>query len=579
MSYELMFQKALSLQQNGALNEAEQLYRQILETTPQNADVLNLLGLIAQTRGLHREAVGYFYRAADSAPKHFPIFFNLGISLAACGQLVEAAEACRKALQLKPDLKEAYVVLGNIYWQQKDLTAAAQAFQNALNLDKNYFEAAVNLAELQNDKTTLQKLADTNPREPKPLYYLGRREFADGNYDTAAAYLQKADTLLASDEIKTLLGESLLVRQQYDTALTLFYQAANLNPHNAAASLHIADINAQKQDYAEAEKFYKKTLELDDENVQAHTNYANMLCRCKRTLEALEEYRAAARIAPETPELSFNLAIILKTLEEYEQALALMFNAFYLAPQHTDWSLNIAETLVLFYQKEPEKALKIAQNWYEKMPENTVAAHLRAVLNGHTPENETDYNKILFDSFADTYENTLQNIHYSVVDKMAGQAENLSGHVLDLGCGTGLLGEKIKKKTMELTGIDLSAAMLEKAREKNVYDRLEQAEALTYLQQHKNEFQAITAADVFCYFGSLAEILAAAAPAKLLFSVETDLQTETCKIQANGRYKHNPAYIENLLKQNGYRTIKSFPLTLRQENGNDVAGMIFAAEP
>ena len=75
MSYELMFQKAVELQQNGALTEAEQHYRQILETAPQNADVLNLLGLIAQTKGLHSEAVNYFYRAADYAPQHFPIFF------------------------------------------------------------------------------------------------------------------------------------------------------------------------------------------------------------------------------------------------------------------------------------------------------------------------------------------------------------------------------------------------------------------------------------------------------------------------------------------------------------------------
>ena len=88
-----------------------------METAPQNADVLNLLGLIAQTKGLHSEAVNYFYRAADYAPQHFPIFFNLGISLAASGHLVEAAEAYKKSLKLKPDLKEAYFSLGNVYWQ------------------------------------------------------------------------------------------------------------------------------------------------------------------------------------------------------------------------------------------------------------------------------------------------------------------------------------------------------------------------------------------------------------------------------------------------------------------------------
>ena len=49
-----MFEKAVDLHFSGALNEAEQLYRQILETAPNNADVLNLLGLIAQQRGFHR---------------------------------------------------------------------------------------------------------------------------------------------------------------------------------------------------------------------------------------------------------------------------------------------------------------------------------------------------------------------------------------------------------------------------------------------------------------------------------------------------------------------------------------------
>lgn len=74
MSYEIMFNKAVELQQNGALNEAEQIYRQILETAPENVNVLNMLGLIAQEKGLHAEAVSYFYKAVTYAPQHFPLF-------------------------------------------------------------------------------------------------------------------------------------------------------------------------------------------------------------------------------------------------------------------------------------------------------------------------------------------------------------------------------------------------------------------------------------------------------------------------------------------------------------------------
>lgn len=578
MSYELMFQKAVELQQNGALNEAEQLYRQILETAPQNADVLNLLGLIAQAKGLHSEAVNYFYRAADFAPQHFPIFFNLGISLAASGHLVEAAEAYKKSLKLKPDLKEAYFSLGNVYWQLNRKDEAAAAFQKALELDAGYLDAAVNLAELQDDEDSLKKIAGSGIADARPLYYLGRRLFAKADYEHAADYLQKANELMEDDEIKTLLGECCLALHKNTEAQALFYQASNLNPHNAAAALHIADIEAENGNFSEAEKFYRKAIENDMSSVQAHANLANLLCKCKRTLEALEEYRAAVRLAPETPELSYNLAIILKTLEEYEQALALMFNAFYLAPQNADWSLNIAETIVLFYAKAPEKALKIAENWYSKMPENIVAKHLWAALNGKAADNEEEYNRLLFDVFAENYETVLHNINYSVVDKIAEIAPDLNGKILDLGCGTGLAGLKLKNQHNTFYGIDLSAAMLQKAKEKNIYENLEQADALTYLQQHRNEFSAIIAADVFCYFGDLQNLLETAAPTKIIFSVETDLQTETYKIQPNGRYKHNPLYIENLLQQAGYTNIKSYPLVLRQEGNQDAEGLIFTAE-
>ena len=51
MSYDLMFQKAIELQNNGALNEAEDIYLKLLEAMPENSDVWNLLGLAAQSKG------------------------------------------------------------------------------------------------------------------------------------------------------------------------------------------------------------------------------------------------------------------------------------------------------------------------------------------------------------------------------------------------------------------------------------------------------------------------------------------------------------------------------------------------
>lgn len=570
-----MFQKAVELHQNGALNEAEQLYRQILETAPDNADVLNLLGLIAQARGIHRQACEYFYKATQNAPRHFPIYFNLAVSLGADGKFIEAAEAYRKVLELKPDCKEAWLGLGNLSWAQNNIAEAQKHFSAALEIDAQYTEAATNLAEISNDIEALKKLSTNNPQA---LYYLGRRAFDEQNYAEAEKYLQQADLLTADDEIKSLLGESLLALHRPAEAQKIFYQALNINPHNLPALMNLADIEADSHNFGEAENLYKRGLEIAPDNLRLHTNYADMLCRNKRTVEGLEEYRKAVILAPQTPELSYNLAQILKSLEDYEQALDLMFHAFYLAPTHTDWSLNIAETLVLFNEKAPEKARKICENWYQKMPENIVVQHLWSALNHQTAANETAYNALLFDHFADTYEQTLKNIQYSVVDKIAELYAPLKGKILDLGCGTGLVANKLKNKDNSFTGVDISSNMLEIAQQKNLYTELQQADILEYLHGEHPTFDCIIAADVFCYFGDLRQILAAIAPARLIFSAETSDTTEKYAIQPNGRYKHNPQYLTQLLQNLGYNSIKTDKLTLRRENGQDVCGILLAAE-
>ena len=570
-----MFQKAIELHQNGALNEAEQIYRQILETAPQNADILNLLGLIAQAKGLHYEASNYFYKAIENAPKHFPIYFNLAVSLGAVGRYIEAIEAYHKVLELKNDCKEAYLGMGNLYWAQNKIDDAKLAFQNALKIDNSYLEAKTNLAELNNDTETLNKICQNNPQA---LYYLGRRAFNENYYDKAYNYLQKADNLISDSEIKTILGETLLAQKKRVEALQRFYQAAQIDEHNTTALVNIADLEAQNRNFKEAEKYYHKVIENDSRNLRAHTNYANMLCQNKRTLEALEEYRNAVIISPQSPELSYNLALILKTLEEYEQALDLMFNAFYLDTSHIDWSLNIAETLVMFYEKAPEKAKKICENWYQKMPDNIVVKHLWSVLNQQTNEDENKYNRLLFDNFAETYEKTLQNINYAVIDKIIELYAPLNGKILDLGCGTGLLGAKIKSPENEITGVDISENMLKIAAEKNTYNKLINQDICEYLQSRNQYFDCIIAADVFCYFGSLAHIIQKTFPTRLIFSIESNENIEQFSVQANGRYKHNPKYIKNILQTAGFTEINSSYTVLRKENDKEVYGYIFEAK-
>ena len=576
MSYELMLQKAVELHQNGALHEAEKLYRQILAAAPENADAWNLLGLVAQAKGLHEQAVECFEKAITCAPQHFPLYFNLAVSFGAMHKNAEAIAAYQKALELQPNLPEAHTAIANIYWEMGKIEQAQAAFEQALEVASDYLPAQVNLAEMLDDVDTLEQLAQRDNIEA--LYYLGRRAYKGQNYAQAVQYLNKADELSESAEIKFLLGQALENNNDKITALQKYYQALALENNNDEIMTRIADLEAENGESITAEKYYKQALTLNPQNLSAHVNLANLLCNRNRMVEALEEYRQAVLLAPDNPEICYNLAQVVKSTDDFEQALALLFQAFYAAPEHDAWALNIAETLILYAVQEPHKAQTIATNWLEKMPMHIVAQHVAAVLKGEPSPVAHEYNKLLFDNFAPNYEQTLQKIGYTVVKKIADWCGSIKGMVLDLGCGTGLVGQRLKTADNHFIGVDIAPAMLEIARSKDVYAELVAADIGDYLKQHQADLPAtIIAADVFCYFGNLAPIFKLCAPKRLIFSVETNDEVSDFAVQINGRYQHNPQWIKEQLQAARYREIKMTELTLRQENGTGVKGMLFDA--
>ena len=74
-----------------------------------------------------------------------------------------------------------------------------------------------------------------------------------------------------------------------------------------------------------------------------------------------------------------------------------------------------------------------------------------------------DYN-LAADTYDDRYISEQSEKYMAVLDKIDLQYPSV---ILDLGCGTGLLIEKVKQRASYLVGIDFSRAMLAKARDKN----------------------------------------------------------------------------------------------------------------
>ena len=145
-------------------------------------------------------------------------------------------------------------------------------------------------------------------------------------------------------------------------------------------------------------------------------------------------------------------------------------------------------------------------------------ASLKLAAHGAAPTPQgtaVGYVEGLFDDYAGRFETELvEGLGYAAPARLAAMVEaELPGpvaHALDLGCGTGLMGERLRRHAAFLEGVDLSGAMLDEAGRKGLYDRLEKAELTDFLRGHSGNVELMTAADVLNYCGALPPILAAA---------------------------------------------------------------------
>ena len=162
-------------------------------------------------------------------------------------------------------------------------------------------------------------------------------------------------------------------------------------------------------------------------------------------------------------------------------------------------------------------------------------------------------------------------------------AAAIPGPVLDLGCGTGLVGVALLGLTgAGLCGVDLSRNMIAETRAKGIYTELHQAEFSAALAMLQTRYALVAAADLFCYFGDLNEPLAHAAArlddaGRMMFSVELAHEPAGWQLGDSGRYRHSLAHVAAAMQHAGLTALSTAPETIRQNAGQPVAGLFVIA--
>ncbi len=247
----------------GRLAQAEELYRQILEVSPEHQDALHLLGRLALDRGDAQTAIELITRSIKGNPDP-DCFFNLARAHQALHNTDDAIACYQKALSIKPDFAEAHNNLGNEYKDQGKIEEAIACYQQALAIEPDFAEAHCNLG--------------------NALRARGDLDRAVSSYHQALSF--NPDYPEAINGLGTVLDD----RCDVDGAITCFLQALAIKDDNQATLANLGRAYRKLGDIVDSLSMLERAVNLRPDQAEAHWNLAQSLLMSGNLSRGWREY-------------------------------------------------------------------------------------------------------------------------------------------------------------------------------------------------------------------------------------------------------------------------------------------------
>lgn len=502
-----------------------------------------------------RDAETRLRAALRLAPTQGALLTNLALVLAQQGKRSEALGFAEQALARNPDGIETLLVLADCHMHDQRYSEALAAYDRVLALEPN-------AVEVHNNRGLV-------------LARRGLHAEAIESYDRALAL----DPAFANAHINR--GNALHGLSRHEDALAAYDRAMAQAPDLAEAWLGCGNALSALKRFQEALPAFERAVALRPRFPEAWLGRGNALCDLKRHDEALAAFDEALALRPDVAaawlgrgNVFYERKNFTEALTAYDQALAIeaTMAGAWLGRGDALRFLNRTDEAIAAYRR----ALMLGAD------ADSVNFYLAGLGVGALPATSPErFVTNLFDNYADTFEHDLvHNLNYHSPEVLAGTikryAPSSALDILDLGCGTGLMGNVLRPLANTLTGVDLSPNMLEKARQRRIYDRLVCGDLTAFLRTQPQAFDLAVATDVFIYVGDLGPVFPAVRRALrthglFCFSVEgTDKPGFV--LRDTLRYAHSTSYLQNLAAEHRFAVEAIEPQVIRRGVGGDIGG-------
>ncbi|MCY2929784.1 MAG: tetratricopeptide repeat protein [Planctomycetota bacterium] len=124
---------------------AEKSFQRALGINPKYAAAHAGMGVVLDTKGNNRLAMGQLEKAVEYSPRYVSAYGNLGHTLHLMGDHERAATCFQKAVGIDPNVYQIYNNWGTLLVDQGKFSEAVEMFQKALKLNPEYYNAYHNL--------------------------------------------------------------------------------------------------------------------------------------------------------------------------------------------------------------------------------------------------------------------------------------------------------------------------------------------------------------------------------------------------------------------------------------------------
>ncbi|MGA3179368.1 MAG: tetratricopeptide repeat protein [Verrucomicrobiota bacterium] len=224
----------------------------------------------AQTSYWRNSQVLWTHTIACTAPNSFARY-NLGFALYQKGEMDQAVEQYREALEIKPDFVMARSNLGVACEQKGDTDEAIAQYRKALEIQPDNAEIRANLGNALSEKGQFNEAVEQYHKalEINPAY-------EDAHFNQGIALFRKGDT---------------------EGAIKQYREAVRIKPDDAMAEDNLGVALAKAGRFDEAIASYRQAIKISPRFADVYDNLGVALIQKGETKEAIESWRQALDLA------------------------------------------------------------------------------------------------------------------------------------------------------------------------------------------------------------------------------------------------------------------------------------------